>query len=42
MTVSDLQLILRRLGLDREGEIFWLSTTPEIDDDELISGLEIL
>lgn len=35
MTMSDFQLTLRRLGFDRAGEVFWLTTTPEITDEEL-------
>lgn len=36
MTMSDLQLTLARLGFDRTGEVFWLTTTPEITDEELL------
>lgn len=35
MTISDLQFTLARLGFDRPGEVFWLTTTPEITDEEL-------
>lgn len=42
MSFSDLQLTLRNLGFDRVGEIFWLSTTPEITDEELDLRLSCL
>jgi hypothetical protein len=35
MTMQDFSLILARLGFDRPGEVFWLTTTPEITDEEL-------
>ena len=42
MTITDLQLSLRRLGFDRPGEVFWLTTTPEITDEELALRLSCL
>lgn len=42
MTISDLQLTLRRLGFDRPGEVFWLTTTPEVTDEELALRLASL
>lgn len=42
MTISDLQLTLRRLGFDRSGEVFWLTTTPEVTDEELALRLASL
>lgn len=42
MTMSDLQLTLARLGFDRTGEVFWLTTTPEITDGELVLGAHSL
>lgn len=35
MTISDFQLTLARLGFTSPGEVFWLTTTPEITDEEL-------
>lgn len=35
MTIADFKLTLARLGFDRAGEVFWLSTTPEVTDEEL-------
>lgn len=35
MTISEFQLVLRRLGFDRPGEVFWLTTSPEVTDEEL-------
>lgn len=35
MTISDFRLTLARLGFDRPGEVFWLTTSPEITDEEL-------
>lgn len=35
MTISDFQLTLARLALGTPGEVFWLTTTPEITDEEL-------
>lgn len=42
MTISDLQLVLRRLGFDRPGEVFWLTTTPEVTEEELALRLSCL
>lgn len=42
MTLADLQLTLRRLGFDRPGEVFWLTTTPEITQEELDLRLSCL
>lgn len=36
MTMSDLQLTLQRLGFDRTGEVFWLTTTPRVTDGEVV------
>jgi hypothetical protein len=35
VSTSTLKLLLERLGFTRPGEFFWLSTTPEISDEEL-------
>lgn len=42
MSIADLELTLRRLCLDQAGEVFWLTTTPEITDDELELRLSCL
>lgn len=42
MSITDLQLTLRNLGFDRVGEVFWLTTTPEITDEELALRLSCL
>jgi hypothetical protein len=42
VSIEDLQLTLRRLGFDRPGEVFWLTTTPEITDEELEARLACL
>lgn len=42
MTISDFQLTLSRLGFDRPGQVFWLTTTPEITDEELALRLHCL
>lgn len=42
MTYTDLQLTLRRLGFDRPGQVFWLTTTPEVTDEELALRLGCL
>lgn len=39
MTIMDLEATLQRLRFDQPGEVFWLTTTPEITDDELLGGL---
>lgn len=42
VTYTDLQLTLRRLGFDRPGQVFWLTTTPEVSDEELALRLGCL
>lgn len=42
MSIADLELALRRLCLDQTGEVFWLTTMPEITDDELELRLSCL
>ena len=42
VTISDLLLTLRRLGMDQPGEVFWLTTTPEVTDEELALRLRCL
>ncbi len=42
MSITELQLTLRNLGFDRAGEVFWLTTTPEITDEELELRLSCL
>jgi hypothetical protein len=34
-TISDFRLTLARLGFTRPGEVFWLTTTPEVSDEEV-------
>lgn len=40
--METLRLALRTLGFDRPGEVFWLTTTPEITDEELELRLSCL
>lgn len=42
MTIADFALTLRRLCFDQPGEVFWLTTTPEITDEELEFRLSCL
>lgn len=42
MSIADLELTLRRLCLDQTGEVFWLTTTPDISGDELDLRLSCL
>jgi len=35
VSTTTLKFLLERLGYTRPGEFFWLSTTPEISDEEL-------
>ena len=42
VTFTNLQLTLRRLGFDRPGQVFWLTTTPEVTDEELALRLGCL
>jgi len=42
VSIADLELTLRRLCFDQPGEVFWLTTTPEITDDELDLRLSCL
>lgn len=35
MSIEDFELTLRRLGFTDPGEVFWLTTTPEVTEEEL-------
>lgn len=39
MTILDLEATLARIRFDLPGEVFWLTTTPEITDDELVGSV---